>query len=601
VSDLPESRRSRIQPERRRARAAWIILVIVLVVLCVLAWVGVRGYLATKNLQDSVGLVGTLKTQIASADTAGATATAKELEQRADAAKRETSDPVWRAVEYTPFVGSNLTDVRQVASIIADVAENGVQPAATALQSLDLAKFAPVNGKIDLQPLVTAKPAVDRATATLQRALANAKRIDTSKAVSQVDAAVDQLTDTLQTVSLQADTADRFVDIAPAMLGNDGPKNYLLLFENNAELRAGGGIPGAVALVHADGGSIELQQQASGASFGLFQKSPVNLSTETRGLYGDVTGQYMQNVTKTPRFDVSAKLAKAMWAQKYGTQVDGVIAIDPVTLGYILGATGPVTLPTGDTLNSDNAVSLLLSDVYARYPDPAVQDAFFAGAASSVFQKVSSGGFDAKALIAALAKGVSERRVMLWSADPAKQKVINGTAVAGELPKSTLAGEKFGVYLNDATGAKMDYYLTKQVAVGTQVCRADGRPTWTVEVTLKNTAPADAATRLPEYVTGGGDFGVPPGVIRTEVAVYGPSSGSYLSATQDGKPSSAQTAEDGKYFVVQFDTLLSPGKTTTLRAQFVGPVGSKNAPVAVEQTAGVHVTVTNPMAKGCEK
>jgi hypothetical protein len=582
-------------------RAAWIVLVVVLLVLGVLAWVGIRGYLATKNLQDSVGLVGTLKSQIASADTAGATATAKRLEQRADAAQRETSDPVWRVVEYTPFVGANLTDVRQVASIVADVADNGVQPAVAALQGLDLSKFAPVNGKIDLQPLVTAKPAVDRVAATLDRALANAKRIRTSKAVSQVDAAVDKLTDTLQTVSAQADTADRFIDIAPSMLGNAGPKNYLLLFENNAELRAGGGIPGAVALVHADDGSIELQQQASGQSFGPYATSVAPLATETRGLYGDVTGQYMQNVTKTPRFDVSAKLAKAMWVKKYGTQVDGVIAIDPVTLGYILGATGPVTLPAGDTLTSANAVSLLLSDVYARYPDPAVQDAFFAGAAGSVFQKVSSGGFDAKALIAALAKGVSERRVMLWSAHSAEQKVIDGTAVAGELPKSTLSGETFGVYLNDATGAKMDYYLTKQVAVGSQVCRPDGRPTWTVEVTLKNTAPTNAATSLPEYVTGGGDFGVPRGDVRTEVAVYGPTSGSYLSATQDGKPSSAQTAEDGKYFVVQFDTTLSPGKTTVLRVQFVGPKGSRNAPVAVDQTAGVHLNVTNPVVNGCEK
>ena len=47
------------------------------------------------------------------------------------------------------------------------------------------------------------------------------------------------------------------------------------------------------------------------------------------------------------------------------------------------------TLPTGDQLTADNAVQLLLSDVYARYPVPAHQDLFFAAAADAVFDAVS--------------------------------------------------------------------------------------------------------------------------------------------------------------------------------------------------------------------
>ena len=43
----------------------------------------------------------------------------------------------------------------------------------------------------------------------------------------------------------------------------------------------------------------------------------------------------------------------------------------------------------------------------------------------------------------------------------------------------------------------MDYYLDKTVAVGSSVCRKDGRPTSVIQVTLKNDAPADAATCLP--------------------------------------------------------------------------------------------------------
>ncbi|WIB36521.1 DUF4012 domain-containing protein [Curtobacterium sp. MCJR17_043] len=331
-----------------------------------------------------------------------------------------------------------------------------------------------------------------------------------------------------------------------------------------------GGIPGAVALLQVKDGAISLGNQAAGSSFGPYEKPVLPLSPETTSLYGDITGRYMQDVNLTPRFDVTGALAREMWKQKFGQQVDGVLAIDPVTLGYILRATGPVQLPTGDTLTSDNAAKLLLSDVYAKYPDPAVQDAFFASAASAVFEKVSSGGFDTKAFIGALTDGTKDGRLRLWSADEAEQKQIAGTAVAGTLPTASAETREFGVYLNDGTAAKMDYYLDKKVSVGSSVCRKDGRPTSVVEVTLKNTAPADAATSLPRYVTGGGDFGTEPGKIKTLVAVYAPKNGIYLGASQDGKGAALQTATDGEHPVAQIQTLLAPGQSTTFRVAFLG-------------------------------
>ena len=64
----------------------------------------------------------------------------------------------------------------------------------------------------------------------------------------------------------------------------------------------------------------------------------------------------------------------------------------------------------------------------------------------------------------------------------------------------------------------MGLYLDVQTAIGQQTCRQDRRPQYAFEVTLTNTAPADAATSLPAYVTGGGAFGVTPGNIKTLVA-----------------------------------------------------------------------------------
>ena len=74
------------------------------------------------------------------------------------------------------------------------------------------------------------------------------------------------------------------------------------------------------------------------------------LSDEINAIYGQRPGQWMQNVTQIPDFAQSGALARQFWLQRHGLDVDGVIAIDPVALSYILRATGPVTLPSGDVL-----------------------------------------------------------------------------------------------------------------------------------------------------------------------------------------------------------------------------------------------------------
>ena len=155
------------------------------------------------------------------------------------------------------------------------------------------------------------------------------------------------------------------------------------------------------------------------------------------------------------------------------------------------------------------------------------------------------------------------------------------------------------MYLNDGTGSKMDYYLDKTVAVGSSICRKDGRPTSVVQVTIKNTAPADAATSLPEYVTGGGDFGTEPGKIKTLVAVYAPTNAIYLGSTQDGKQVGVQTASDGGHPVAQLQTLLAPGESTTFRVAFLGEAKFANAGVQAVSTPGVRQGKVEPLSIDC--
>ena len=65
-----------------------------------------------------------------------------------------------------------------------------------------------------------------------------------------------------------------------------------------------------------------------------------------------------------------------MTTSVHGGTVDGVMSFDPVVLGCLLGATGPVTVASGEELNSENAAVLLLNESYFLYPGYEEQDLF---------------------------------------------------------------------------------------------------------------------------------------------------------------------------------------------------------------------------------
>jgi len=562
-------RRAR-NPRRGRRIALLVIAGGVLLLLASIGWVGARALLSKSELESAIPLANTVQTSLVGGDSAAAGAAAAELVERANNAASLTSDPVWRAFESLPAVGVNLTVVRQLANSVKEIANGAVLPLTDAAASISVEGFKPVNGAIALQPLIDSQPSVSAASVALKSAQADLQNVDATGAMSQVRDAAVQLQSALDDATQSVDAVDRAVRIIPAMLGASGPRNYLVLFQNPAELRSTGGISGAVALMQTNEGQMQLTKQVSSTEYTHYNAPVLELPLETRGIYGDITGRFIQDVNLTPNFVQSAELAQEMWRMQFGEQVDGVLSIDPVALSYLLRATGPITLPTGDELSSENAVQLLLTDVYSRYPDTEAQDLFFASAATSVFSAVAGGTADPIALITALAQAGEEHRVLVWSSDDAEQAVLADTTLAGGLPISDQAAQRFGLYFNDATAAKMGPYLDVQTALGQTTCRNDRRPNYAVELTLTNTAPTDAATSLPNYVTAGGAFGVAPGNIRTIVSAYGVPGMENLGLTRDGATVPYLPATDATHPVSTLTVELAPGESSTVRFNWLG-------------------------------
>jgi hypothetical protein len=158
--------------------------------------------------------------------------------------------------------------------------------------------------------------------------------------------------------SLLADNLDAFVSAGGEfkdVLGATQDKRYLLVFQNNSELRASGGFLGSYALVDIRNGKI------------------INLEVPAGGSYDTEGGMNVRVVAPKPLWLVNplwhfwdanwwadwpttAKNLMWFYEKSDGPTVDGVISVTPTVIERLLEITGPIDLTKeyGLTIDSNN-------------------------------------------------------------------------------------------------------------------------------------------------------------------------------------------------------------------------------------------------------
>ena len=277
-----------------------------------------------------------------------------------------------------------------------------------------------------------------------------------------------------------------------------GPRKYLVLAANNAEMRAGSGMFLSAGVATFEDGEFSLSDMRSTTELPV-PAGAVPLPPELEELWGFVpVTEDWRYLATSPRFDVTAPLAADMWQAATGEQVDGVLVVDPVALQALLAAQGPIPggREDGDgELTEDDVLEYLLLGQYLGLDINDTQNDRrdqLSTVARGAIDTLTTRPWNAGSLVEQLGDVGKGRHILAWSRDEVEQRAWEGAGVAGELD-----GDSLAVNLLNTGGNKLDQFVAIDALLELEELD-DGGHRARLHLTLTNAAPGD----LPSYVGG---------------------------------------------------------------------------------------------------
>jgi hypothetical protein len=362
------------------------------------------------------------------------------------------------------------------------------------------------------------------------------------------------------------------ISAGPLLAGSDKPKQYLVAFQNTAEARGTGGILGAYAIVEINNGDSKILRTGSNAELRWNTEIPIQMPGEFIRVYGKNPAIW-QNSNLSPHFPYGARIWMANWQKQFGGKLDGVIAIDPTAISYILDATGNVKLASGEEITADNVVFKTLSQAYKKYEkDNDARKQYLVEIMNATFTKLMANQFNKVKMAQAVKRAVIENRLLVYTTDKDAQLQIEKVRVGGAL--QTVANNEYRVVIQNIDASKLDYYLDRSVKVESTECKVNKQALVTVTVT--NTV--QNANDLPDYVLTRADKGKPAdlktGQHRFKVFIYGPVDaklGTVSRSTPGVELGGGAVERKRPIYITDVD--LAPNQSEIVTANFTGGVG----------------------------
>jgi len=284
------------------------------------------------------------------------------------------------------------------------------------------------------------------------------------------------------------------IDTWPEILGLNGKKTYLVLFQNNMELRPGGGFIGSYGILTLDKGrvinfTIHDVYDADGQLKGHVEPPfPIRR-------YLSSLNWFLRDSNFSTDFSKNAAAAAVFLNSETRQVVDGVIGVDLSFVKNLLSAIGPVNVVDyKETVNSKNLFEVTNSHVQEDFfPGSTKKKDFLRALFNSISLKLASDkNISYLNALQSLALSLSEKHIFFAFNNKNIQSVfaINGwgaTLFDNRKAADTNINDYIGISEANLGANKVNYYISRNVSQTTSI-EKDGSIKGSLKVDFKNNA-----------------------------------------------------------------------------------------------------------------
>jgi hypothetical protein len=317
-----------------------------------------------------------------------------------------------------------------------------------------------------------------------------------------------------------------------AAAGGDGSRRYMLVFQNQTELRATGGFIGSFAVVDVKDGSLEKMDIPGGGSYDLQGRLDLRLASPQPLHLVNPHWQF-QDANWYPDFPRSAELLSRFYEHSDGSTVDGIVAVNASVMVRLLCVLGPVDMPEyGKVIDADNFLLETQKAVELEYDKSENKPKqFLSDLAPKLIERVLSMPVATAAQLGReLLDAAQEREVTVWMRQPAEQQLVASLGWDGHL-KGT-SGDYLMVVHSNIAGQKTDGVMSDAIDRTAKIL-PDGSVIVTLALTRTHGGEARAlfnGVRNVDYVR----FYVPQGATLIEARGFEAPSPTLFKIPDDG-------------------------------------------------------------------
>lgn len=506
------------------------------------------------------------------ADLTAAETSLDDAERGFQRARRTFDDPLLDLGQRAPMVGGSLSATVRLTDVGLDGVRLGREAArmARTFQRLRQEPGAPLTERTEeiLQELNPSMTAIEE---QLQRLSTTRAKLAGAVLPPSLVSTVEELDRDLAEMAELTATYDALSAFLPDFLGFRGPRTYLVLAQNNAELLPTGGLISVYGTITVQDGRILEKRFEDAVSFGgrwlerthAYVEPPTPLK---RYLLRDYSWNFAVS-NWSPDFPTAAQDAERFFQLAGGRQVDGVIAINVDTIEQLLTVTGPITVDGYDvTVTAGNALDVIEAHTRTALEPDIDRKAFVGVLAEELLSRLTRLPPERwTAMLKALQRMRDQRQLLLFSHRPEVERLAYRLDIDGALKHP----ESDYLMLVDASvnSTKLNIVLEQRLDLAVQI-DTTGAAHHELTISYRNTLPAWSQGRDPVLVRRlmlGGLYG---GYVR----LLAPSATRLESVTLGGEEAGAEevASVQGKTVIGRFFALPS-GQSTTVVFQYTTP------------------------------